>query len=396
MAYSVGMRDREQIGTPRWLLWLALRVFWGAISAIVFRPQVTGRETLPTDGPYLLLANHTSTFDTLWVSAPLGRPAHFMTSAALFRNPIAGWVLPLVGAFPKEVGKKDRTSAATLQALYEGGAIIQIMPEGARTWDGRLQPVGTGLGRLVKRLNARVVVCRVDTGHWCWPRWATWPRWVPLHLHFHPPQTWDSGASDAHIRDAIVAQMTPVAPHHLGRSLCFRPAEGLPTFLYACPECGSRPTRAERDTLCCDGCQRRWLVGADMTLRPTDAPQTTLPLAHAYDAMRQHFGAPMVDTRTGDRERGIALRAPCTVLHLRRGQPDTVLADGPLTLSESGLRADDWHLPFSDIRSIHMDAGNVLNLRIAEGLVRVAPEDGQTYLWENAIRSWWEGTESGD
>lgn len=390
------MRDRERIGTPRWLLWLSLRVFWAAISAVVFRPRVTGRETLPMDGPYLLLANHTSTFDTLWVSAPLGRPAHFMTSASLFRNPIAGWILPLVGAFPKEVGKKDRESAAALQQLYQAGAIIQIMPEGARTWDGRLQPVRDGLGRLVKRLNARVVVCRVDTGHWCWPRWAKWPRWISLHLHFHAPRTWSTEANASQIRDEIVQQITPITPAKTGWSLCFRPAEGLPTFLYACPECGARKTRAERDTLCCDACERRWLVGADMTLQPIDAPQTTLTLARAYDAMRQHFGAPMVDTRTGNREHGIALVAPCTVLHLRRKQPDTVLAEGPLTLSKDGLCADDWNLPFSDIRSIHMDAGNVLNLRIAEGLVRVAPEDGQTYLWENAIRSWWEGTKSGD
>ena len=384
------MNDRQQIGITRWVLWLTVRAFWTLVSRVCFRPRITGREHLPRHGAYLLLANHTSTFDTLWVSQPLGRPAHFMTSASLFRNPVAGRILPLLGAFPKEVGKKDRRSAANIQRLYDGGAIIQIMPEGARTWDGRLQPVGEGLGRLVQRLDARVVVCRVDTGHWCWPRWATWPRWVPLHLHFHAPRTWSTQVNAAQIRDEIVQQMTPVTPKKLRSTLCFRPAEGLPVYLYGCPQCGHRPTRARKAILSCDGCGAGWTVGSDMTLTPLRGGAQPFTLADAYDAMRAHYGSPMRDRAGSTSTEGVALEAGCQVLSLRRGATAEVLSEGPLALSSTGLNSANWSLGFTDIRSIHMDAGNVLNLRVEEGLVRVVPDDGQTWMWENFIRSWWE------
>ena len=50
--------------------WWALRLPAWFLVTFVFRMRVAGAETAPRTGGYLLLGNHTSTFDSVWVAWP--------------------------------------------------------------------------------------------------------------------------------------------------------------------------------------------------------------------------------------------------------------------------------------------------------------------------------------
>ncbi len=378
------MSDRAYIGTGRWLLWWFLRVVWTVGGALPFRTVARGTETLPKDGAYLLLANHTSTLDSVWVTHPIGRPAHFMTSAAMFRNPVAGALLRSVGAFPKEVFVKDQQSAQMVNDLIASGQIVQIMPEGARTWEGKLMPIRKGIGRLVQKLKTRVVVCRVETGHLWWPRWAVWPRWVPLRMSYSEPLTWTETATVEEIWADLVGEMTIDVDANFSnaRTWGFRTAEGLETLLWACPACFELgKARGHRSEFRCTACGSSWNIGVDNQMH--GAPSTTV--AEAYASIRRHFGdLPRVSG-------AVILEAPdVEMLRLEKGKPPVSCARGHLILAESGLRLDDWRLEFADVVAINMDAGNVLHLRTAECIWRLIPHGGSTWCWENFIRPWWE------
>lgn len=361
-------------GPIGYLWWLAFRAAWRLLGAVPFRLTAHGTDTLPGDGPYLLLPNHTGALDPFWVAQPLGRPAHFMASANLFRNRVMGAFIRSLGAFPKEKFTSDRASMRTVQRLYDEGEVVVIFPEGARTWDGRLNPVGEGVGRMVKRLGARVVYCRIRTGHLWQPRWARWPRWVPVVLEYDPPVTYGPEVTAAEITADAVRRMTlPDTLPEVQPVAGWRTAEGLPDYLWACARCGQPGGlvvhgRGRRQLRC--ECGAAWEVGPLGTLRGVgDVP--TLSIAEAHDAMLAHFGSPPVQDPARFGVDGVALSVPMSRFgRLERGSRAPVwVAAGPMTVSSAGLTVaedgDSWVLPFEDITAILMEMGNTLRVRTA-------------------------------
>lgn len=387
----MGTTDRRTVGTPRWLLWQVFRAIWPVLAAILFRPTVRGTSTLP-DGGYLLLANHTSTFDTLWVAFPTGRVVHFMTSADLFRRRWAAALLRAVNCFPKAVFVRDQDAMAEVERLLAAGQVVQIMPEGVRTWDGRTMPVGEGIGRLVRRLDATVVVCRVETGHVWWPRWARWPRWVPVRLVYDVPRRWPADAAPEAITADIVAAMAiPREPDLTGtRHAGFRAAEGLEHYLYACPACAAlRTLVATSSVLSCTACNASWRVGVDNRLAPQAAGAPAIAVSEAYDRARASLGDPPAADRARLDRDGVVLDGSGAVLALRRGAAPEPVARGTLTLRADGLTCGGWALALADVVAVNTDAGNVLHLRTRAAVFRLVPDDGRTALWENVLLPWW-------
>ena len=104
------------------------RVAWWMVWSLLFIPGMLlfrwlpgSRRKLPGNEPFLLLANHTSFFDPVWITYWLGRPSTYMASEVVFSKPFLKWILPLTGAFPKAFGKKDVAAMRNLTERYEAG-----------------------------------------------------------------------------------------------------------------------------------------------------------------------------------------------------------------------------------------------------------------------------------
>src|ERR687895_1592522 len=96
----------------RWVLKTAILVY--------FRLRRLGREHIP-DGGVILAANHRSFLDPFAIGCCIGRPIYFLAKRELFRNPLLGWVLNCLGAFPIARGASDEVSMETARALLERG-----------------------------------------------------------------------------------------------------------------------------------------------------------------------------------------------------------------------------------------------------------------------------------
>lgn len=383
----------------RTLLWRTVRVLWRTLGAVPFRVRVTGAETLPQTGPYLLLPNHHGALDPPWVTQELGRPAHYMASANLFRFPRMGPLIRALGAFPKEKFVKDRLSLRTVEELYRDGRVVCIFPEGARTWDLRMNEVGEGLGRLIKRLDARVVYCRQYTSfHWQ-PRWAHHPRWVPIEIAYDPPVTYPADATPAEITAHAISRMTVPTHHRFDGVWTFgwRMAEGLPDFLWGCPACGAPGAltaqgRGHND-VGCGACGAVWTLGVDAVLTPRGGG-TPLPLADAYDALTTRFGDPPVDDAEQFATGRVVLAVPgCAVGRVHRDRPEPErLAAGVLRVTPDGLSVGDgpgaWSMPFDRIRAIPMEMHNALQVRVDGEAFALDLGDTPTLRVVHFARAW--------
>lgn len=390
------------IGLGKWLFYRLSWLIWAIPTLLVFRARAIRAEVAPQEGPYLLLPNHSSLFDPFWVAWHLRRPVRFMTTAHLFRIPVLRWFLQSIGGFPKMKFVKDQASMETLNALYAAGLPIMVFPEGNRSWDGRPQPVLPGIGRLVQRLEARVVFARVRTGHLFHPRWARYPRWVPLQVEYDGPYTFGPEVSaeeiTAQVRERVCIDYRAPAP---AGSWGVRLAHGLPSYLWACPQCfaldGLSVAPDSGDAVVCGGCRARWRLDVSSRLTGEAGPAEDMHVVDAWDRIQARFGSPpLLDPRRFAQD-GVILEEPGWIGEVRRRSAPHRIGTGLLRLYADRLALitpEDgetiWALRLVSVRAVSVEMGSVLQLRTSEALYQVNPAGAASVRWAQVLESWWE------
>ena len=89
--------------------WLTRAVLQPAMT-IYFRLARIGRQNIPSEGGLLLAANHRSFLDPFVIGCCLRRPVSFVAKQELFKNPLYGWFLNCLGAFPRTRRRRRRRS----------------------------------------------------------------------------------------------------------------------------------------------------------------------------------------------------------------------------------------------------------------------------------------------
>lgn len=109
----------------------------GFVADILHPVTVEGLERLPRQGA-LLCPNHASNWDPVLVALKLPKNyrLHIMAKEELFKNPLLGWLLRKVGAFPVSRGSNDINTVRTaMQAIRDGDNLL-IFPEGTVVRNG--------------------------------------------------------------------------------------------------------------------------------------------------------------------------------------------------------------------------------------------------------------------
>ena len=162
----------------RWVVKPAILVY--------FRLRRLGIEHIP-EGGVILASNHRSFLDPFAIGCCLGRPIYFVAKQELFKNPMLGWILNCLGAFPIKRGASDDESVATSLALLERGQAVVIFPEGTRIRTGSLGSPRRGVGRLALQSGKPVVPIAVTNSERARRGWRIRP--VRVHLRFGPALT---------------------------------------------------------------------------------------------------------------------------------------------------------------------------------------------------------------
>ena len=144
-----------------WFLkWIAI----GPILRLVFRPQATGVENVPDEGPVILASNHLSYADWLFMPLTLSRRVSFVAKAEYFTTPgIKGWFQKHFfrgsGQIPIDRSGASAAEGAlnSAKGILATGEIFGIYPEGTRSHDGKLYRGKTGVARLALECKVPVI-----------------------------------------------------------------------------------------------------------------------------------------------------------------------------------------------------------------------------------------------
>lgn len=145
-----------------------------ALSRFIFRTlfglKVSGQENVPQEGGVLIAANHASFLDPPAIGCCIPRAIFYFARKTLFKPGVMGWLLPRINALPIDQEKPDLAGIRNaLRVLKEGEGLL-VFPEGARTFDGQLQPGQPGVGMLVAKSGVPVVPVRIRGSFEAWPR----------------------------------------------------------------------------------------------------------------------------------------------------------------------------------------------------------------------------------
>ena len=111
---------------------------------------VEGKENIPKERGFIIVANHASFLDINVIWPALGNTA-FIAKAALWKAPVFGWVLNSIGCIP--VHKNPRMNAGMgklVRKRLDDKYNIAVFPEGHRSEDGRMFKFQNGIFRMAK------------------------------------------------------------------------------------------------------------------------------------------------------------------------------------------------------------------------------------------------------
>jgi 1-acyl-sn-glycerol-3-phosphate acyltransferase len=148
------------------LYWLLKWIFIGPLLKAVFRPEASGAENVPGEGPAILACNHLSYTDWLFMPLVIPRRVTFVAKAEYFEGRgLKGWIQRSffggTGQVPidRSGGRASEGALRTGLRILGNGHLFGIFPEGTRSHDGRLYRGRTGIARLA--LEAKVPVIPV-------------------------------------------------------------------------------------------------------------------------------------------------------------------------------------------------------------------------------------------
>ena len=190
------------------------------ILRVWHRIEIVGREHLPRDESFVLVANHSSHLDApaLLASLPLKQIHRAFPAAAadyFFTNlPTLAFSAIVVNAMPFDRKENPKQSIDLCRRLLETPRhVLVLFPEGTRTTDGSIAPFKPGIGFLIAGTPIPIVPCHIGGAFRAWPKgkWIPRPRKLrvtigaPLRFSDKRPAKEDALAIAAAARDAVMA-----------------------------------------------------------------------------------------------------------------------------------------------------------------------------------------------
>lgn len=180
--------------------------------------DVRGLENIPKTGPFIVIANHQSYLDPLFLQANCPRILHAMAKSTQFSPPVFRWAMTQVYAFPVRRFEIDPQSVRLMLRRLQAGDGVVVYIEGERTWDGELQPPRLGSVRVILKAGVPVIPCRIDGAYDAWPRWSKKVQKKRVRLDFRKPLRFPKLATKRE-RDAVVERTAAEIMKSLGSTL---------------------------------------------------------------------------------------------------------------------------------------------------------------------------------
>lgn len=290
--------------------------------------------------PTIVLSNHTTDWDPMFLSMSFPQHLYFVASEHMFRwGFLSRLIVFLVAPIARAKATSDARTVKQILRSLEAGANVCIFAEGNRSFNGETTPIPSSIAKLAKQSGAALLTYRIEGGYFTQPRWGTSLR--RGRIYGHPVNLYEPKAlaelSDGDLLATIRSDLyenayerqeqAPVA--YNGQQL----AEHLETVLYLCPKClGLATLKSSEDLLQCScGLTLRYTpYGYLESLNQEPSPHTTI--LH-WDYWQTHALKQYVEQALAtDPESPLAKDGEQRLYLVSRKQSAVLLVEGTLSL----------------------------------------------------------------
>ena len=353
------------------LFWKLLRFPVSVFCKIKFGYTYKTAKNLPDH--YIVLSNHVTDFDPLFVGCSFPRQMYFVAS-----EHIARWKrgYKLVNYLLAPILRKKGTTAASaiidILRKVRKGANVCMFAEGVRSWDGLTCTIAPTTGGLVKAARCGLVTYRISGGYFASPMWST-KNTRRGYVHGEPVNVYTAeqiaGMSEDEINRIIredlyedaYARQAQKRSKYKGKRL----AESMENLLYVCPYCGKVDTmRSKGDRVSCTACEKFFTYDKFGYLH--GAPDTTLTAL----AARQSAAAKALV------QNGAEIFADGARVYTVENHEERTLATGRFIMNAEGIRCGEMFVPFSDITELAMRGRRFLLFSFGKTYCEMTAPDG--------------------
>ena len=241
---------------------------------IFFKSKFNTKYDIPEEvrnlkAPYVVLPNHQGFWDPFIAAVTLKPPVYYITSDAVFRSRLFGFLLKFLGAIPKTKNQSDLDALKSIFEMKEQGKCIGIFAEGQRTWDGCTLPLIKSTAKLVRMLKLPVVMVVFKGGFFTQPRWrpsiSRGELTVEYKLLFRGDEVSGMKVSEIHkcLEEAISHDEIEYQKKQKIEWAGKHNAENIEQLLFICPDCGKISNFTSRNNnFSCGACSKEWRINS--------------------------------------------------------------------------------------------------------------------------------------
>jgi len=139
-------------------------IFW-VIIKLLYRVKVVGLENIPATGPALIVCNHVSWLDGIFLYLNTPRRVRFLVWAPYLQSPSVRWLLELGQVIPIADDSGPRQIVTALRLASEAlnkGELVGLFAEGALSRNGSMLPFKRGMEHILKKAQVPIIPACLD------------------------------------------------------------------------------------------------------------------------------------------------------------------------------------------------------------------------------------------
>ena len=369
-------KNKKKVPFRHKLIWHLFRYPVSVFLRLKFGYRFKFARELPEN--YIVLANHATDFDPLFVGVSFRKQMYFVASEHISRWKVAYKFLKY--GFDPIIRYKGAIAASTVMDVLrkvKKGASVCIFAEGVRTWDGVTSPILPSTAQLIKAARCGLVTYKVEGGYFVSPAWSEngtrrgHIKGAPVRIYTKEEL---AAMSDEEVYEIIKRDLYEDAyerqladpKRYRGKQTAYR----LENLLFLCPECRANGSiSTSRDRVSCKACGHSFIYNDYGMLEGT-----------RFDTVKELAQWQKAEV-AADAENGVTYStARARISAIGKGT-EMPIAEGELTVSADAIKCGDHVIPLSSIPDIAIHGKHSLVFANGEQYYELSPIDD-----DNAIK----------
>jgi 1-acyl-sn-glycerol-3-phosphate acyltransferase len=151
------------------MIYTILKIIVGLVFKLFYPIKAEGLENIPHNNALILVANHCSYFDPLFLGLVIPRRIHWMVLRPYYNLWWLRWLFKVTECFPVNIDKPNIEAIKYAIKILNEGKVLGIFPEGARSKDGRLKEGKKGVAFIALKTGAPILPVAIDGAFEAYP-----------------------------------------------------------------------------------------------------------------------------------------------------------------------------------------------------------------------------------